>query len=251
MQAVGALAGGTAHELNNAILPIVMMSEDLVDDLAADPVAAQAASSILQAAQRAAAIVSQMLAFSETDVPEAAVHDLAVPAGEAVAFLRNTLPASITIESNVDPRTGASAIAPTALKQVIVNLAINARQAMQGKGTLRISLKPETVVQPRASHGMRLYPGRFARLHVIDDGAGMSAQVRESIFEPFFTTRAVGEGAGLGLSVVHGLVTQHDGTIFVDSEPGRGTQVDVYLPLVSHSEFKREVNGHDEHPAGG
>jgi signal transduction histidine kinase len=233
LEALGRLAGGIAHDFNN-ILVAIFSYADLTDLDAEDPALVRAHMEGLRAAsQRARDLVQQILTFSRQKGDERT--ETAVPPilDEALRFLRSTLPASIELRSHVDPGLPQVMGAPVQIHQVIMNLCVNAAQAMDGSGTLSVRL---TSVEASASLLLRvpdLTEGRrYVQLTVQDSGKGMDAATMSHIFEPFFTTKPSGEGSGLGLAVVHGVVKAHDGAIAVESAPGAGTTFNVYLPAV-------------------
>lgn len=234
MQALGTLAGGTAHEFNNMLLPIIGMTELALDTIPADQPAARYLKTVLQSSERAAELVQRILAFSRAEEGELEPLDLGRVVEATAALLASGAPGTIAVETRIDDR-GLEVLGDDGrLRQLIVNLANNAMQAMEGRtGTLVIALGEVDLAEPRAFAGAEIPPGRYARLRVSDTGSGMDEATLRRIFEPFFTTREVGQGTGLGLAIVHGIVTAHDGLIEVESELGRGTTVTVYLPLLA------------------
>ena len=227
---IGTLAGGVAHEFNNILTPILLYSQVALDDTPPDSAVAKDLTRIVAAAHRARSLVSRILTFSrQMDVPQTSVFPLRPTVEEALVLLRAIVPANIDIV--FDPLEDDSTISGDAslIHQVVINLCTNGYQSMRRTGgtlavRLRVAENP-TVAQ--------LDPGKYAMLEVSDSGHGMDPVVMAHIFEPFFTTRGVGEGTGLGLSVVHGIVTSMDGSITVESDIGRGTTFRVYLPLAS------------------
>jgi signal transduction histidine kinase len=227
---IGTLAGGVAHEFNNILTPILLYSQVALDDTPPDSAVAKDLTRIVAAAHRARSLVSRILTFSrQMDVPQTSVFPLRPTVEEALVLLRAIVPANIDIV--FDPLEDDSMISGDAslIHQVVINLCTNGYQSMRRTGgtlavRLRVAENP-TVTQ--------LDPGKYAMLEVSDSGHGMDPVVMAHIFEPFFTTRGVGEGTGLGLSVVHGIVTSMDGSITVESDIGRGTTFRVYLPLAS------------------
>jgi len=233
MESLGTLAGGIAHDFNNILQPIMLFAEDVADMLPADSPAQDSLSSIIDAAERAAALVRQILDFSREEATPIEPHDIRDLVADAVHLVRRTIPSSVVVESELDRETGDCGLNPGTVTQILSNLAVNASDAMDGKGLLRIELEPVRITKAREGHGLRLPPGDYACLSVTDTGCGMPAWLVDRIFEPFFTTKPVGEGTGLGLSVVHGLVRQHDGAVFVATAPGEGTRFDIYLPILN------------------
>jgi signal transduction histidine kinase len=225
---IGTLAGGVAHEFNNILTPILLYSQVALDDTPPDSAVAKDLTRIVAAAHRARSLVSRILTFSrQMDVPQTSVFPLRPTVEEALVLLRAIVPANIDIV--FDPLEDDSMISGDAslIHQVVINLCTNGYQSMRRTGgTLAVRLR--VAENPTVAD-----PGKYAMLEVSDSGHGMDPVVMAHIFEPFFTTRGVGEGTGLGLSVVHGIVTSMDGSITVESDIGRGTTFRVYLPLAS------------------
>ena len=186
---------------------------------------------ILTAADRAKNLVQQILAFSRRQRQERQVIDLQPVVTEALKLLRSALPSTIEIVQRLSPTPPVLAD-PTQIHQVVMNLCTNAEHAMRGRpGRLEIALEPKQVDEAFANQNPDLRPGRYARLCVRDNGCGMPGELLNRIFEPFFTTKEPGQGTGLGLSVVHGIVKSHDGVILVQSQPGQGTEFQIFLPV--------------------
>ena len=231
MEAIGTLAGGVAHELNNLLQPIILMTELVVAELPNESRHRGQLDRVIDAGAKAAEIVQRILAFGRTDEVAQIPLDMAVVAREAITFIRTILPSSITFHVHMDEKVGVVRGDKTQLTQVLINLATNARDAIGANvGSVWFSL---TSTDIEASTLGTLKPGRYALLVVRDTGVGMDPATVERIFEPFFTTKSVGKGTGLGLSVTHGIVTGHGGLIQVDSAPGRGATFSVYLPLAN------------------
>jgi PAS domain S-box-containing protein len=238
MEAIGTLAGGIAHDFNNIIATILGNTELARQDVSANPQALQSLEEIRKAGSRARDLVQQILSFSRRQPTERKPTTLAPVVAESVRLLRATLPARLTLEVHCDAAVPAVLADATQIEQVLINLATNAMQTMHGRPG-RIGIRLDTVMLDaawadahpalQAMHAKR--PGRTVRLAVSDDGPGMDAATLGRIFEPFFTTRAVDEGIGLGLSVVHGIVQGHEGAIVVDSQPGKGSTFALYLPI--------------------
>lgn len=221
MEAIGTLAGGIAHDFNNILGAILGNAELARQDAEGQPQVQESLSEILKAANRAKDLVQQILSFSRRQPTERHVIDLAPVVEEAVRLLRATVPARIQIETQFEPETPPVHADATQIQQVVLNLGTNAYQAFQGKsGLIRFEVGQGEVV-----------PGTSAAvITVTDTGSGIDRDSLTRLFEPFFTTKPVGEGTGLGLSVVHGIVTDHGGTIHVESEVGKGTKFIVSLP---------------------
>lgn len=232
LQSLGTLAGGIAHDFNNLLTPIIGFSELLKRTIAPGTVARSNLEEILKASQRAKELVQQMLAFSRPAsrirVP-VVLHEVVK---DCLTLLRAGLPTTIEIRSSFDLTNGTVFADPTQLHQVIMNLGINALQAIEGQeGVLDISVRQVQVDSAFASLHPPLAPGPHALLVVRDTGSGIPSEILPSIFDPFFTTKPIGQGSGLGLSVVHGIVTAYGGTIIAESAPGQGSTFTVYLPL--------------------
>jgi len=222
-EAIGTLASGIAHDFNNVLTAIMGQAQLLHDE---SPSTLQVrASEILQASGRARDVVRQLLTFARSTGQEHRPVQLQRVLGEALQLMRASLPASVELEASIDSGTAMVMAEPGQMHQVVINLVANAAAALRGrKGKIGVYLG-----NLRASGGSDTPPGTV-QLRVTDDGAGMPPEVLERIFEPFFTTRPLGEGTGLGLAVVQGIVQDHGGQIFVRSAPGKGTTFDVELP---------------------
>jgi len=223
MEAVGRLAGGIAHDFNNLLTVITSYGDLLLEDLAPDDSRRDDVDQIRKAAEGAAALTRQLLAFSRQQVLEPKVVDLRAILAGTEKLLRRLIGADVHLATSLAPDLGAVKADPGQLEQIIINLAVNARDAMPGGGRLTIEAA-NMVVEAR--------PGRYVMLAVSDTGIGMDEQTKARVFEPFFTTKESGKGTGLGLATVYGIVKQAGGFITVDSEPGRGTTFKVYLPRV-------------------
>jgi signal transduction histidine kinase len=224
LEALGTLAGGIAHDLNNTLMPILALAELLMRNTPEGSGEREDLETIVQASRHGRDLVRRILAFSRHQQLVRARADLAAITHEALQMLRPTIPATVLIieEIEVVPLILAD---PSQIQQVVVNLVTNAVQAIGGRmGTITVGLS--TTIRSRS------LTGNFTRLRIVDTGCGMDAETKNRIFEPFFTTKTVGEGTGLGLSVVHGIITNHGGSIEVRSEPGKGTEFTVFLPTL-------------------
>ena len=232
MEAIGTLAGGIAHDFNNIIGTILGNVELARDDAGAKPGLQQSLAEIRKAGMRARDLVQQILSFSRRQPTALKLIEPGTVAAEVVQLLRSTLPARVEVEAKVAPDTGNILADTTQIEQVLLNLCVNAEQAMAGRPG-RIDIDVRTVVLDAVASRTasdQLAPGSYVVISVSDTGDGMDPATRERIFEPFFTTKPVGEGTGLGLAVAHGIVRAHQGAIAVASEPGKGSRFDVYLP---------------------
>jgi two-component system cell cycle sensor histidine kinase/response regulator CckA len=232
MEALGQLAGGIAHDFNNQLMGIMGYADVLGRRLADQPRLSGLAESIRHSVQRAAELTTKLLSFSrrEVFVPESV--DLHRVVTDVLDLLAHSLDKRITMVRRLEAESRCVLGDPTQLQSAILNLALNARDAMSDGGTL--SFSTTNVVLDETFGSSRLFPassGDYVRLTVSDTGEGMDAQTRQRIFEPFFTTKTEGKGTGLGLPAVYGTIQSHRGTLDVRSEPGRGTEVQVYLPV--------------------
>jgi CheY-like chemotaxis protein len=229
MEAEGQLAGGVAHDFNNLLLAILANAQLAMYRAPSSEIAEHLAE-IEGAAQRAADLTKQLLAFSRRQPLHPVPVDLNALARGLMRMLRRLLPENITIDLIAGQHLASIRADPSQLEQVILNLCVNARDAMEHGGQLR--LETENVVIDDGYRETRPWAkaGRYVVLSVADTGAGMTTEVRERAFEPFFTTKDRHRGTGLGLSTVYGIVQQHDGMVHVDTEPGAGSTFKVYLP---------------------
>jgi signal transduction histidine kinase len=234
MEALGNLAGGIAHDFNNMLLPILNLTEMTKEDLPADHPVQENLSLVIEAAQRASQLVKQILAFGRRGDRQVEILDMSECAAEALRLLRNVLPATITIVDRIESNIGAVQADASELQSIILNLGSNSAHAMTGKaGRLTVALTHLAPDPALAVRHAALSPDRaYARLEVADTGHGMDAATMAKIFNPFFTTKPVGEGTGLGLAMVHGIVENLGGAIEVSSEVGVGTTFVIYVPLV-------------------
>ena len=233
LEAVGRLAGGIAHDFNNLLTAIGGYGQLALASLSGDePRVRGHLGELLQAADRAAALTRQLLAFSRRQVLQPRVLDLNHVVRDVESMLARLIGADVDLVTALDPELGRAQADPSQLEQVVMNLAVNARDAMRHGGRLLIETANAEVDDDFASRHMGLRAGPYVSLTVADTGDGMDAETAAHVFEPFFTTKGAGEGTGLGLATVYGIVKQSNGYVAVDSEPGRGTVVTVYLPRV-------------------
>ena len=243
MEAVGRLAGGVAHDFNNLLTAISSYSELLLADLAAEDPRRLDVTEIRKATDRAATLTRQLLAFSRRQVLQPKVVDLNGIVGGAEKLLRRLIGEDIALATRLDHNLPAVTADAGQVEQVIMNLAVNAKDAMQHGGTL--TLETSTVQIEAAEQTAEqsiVAPGRYVLLKVSDTGTGMDAEIKRHLFEPFFTTKERGKGTGLGLATVYGIVKQSGGFIWVDSEPGRGAAFRIYLPAVDEAARATEVS---------
>jgi len=230
MEAIGTLAGGIAHDFNNLLTGILGYANLLKLQTDEESSTYEAADVIETAAQRASDLTKQLLGFARQGKLQNASVDLHTMITESVALLRRTIDKSINIALRMDAESSEVMGDPSQLQLVMLNLAVNARDAMADGGDLTIDTA--TIEVDRRAHP-DLEPGRYVRLRVSDTGAGIPEEVCERIFEPFFTTKAQGQGTGMGLATVYGIVKNHDGTVAVESKAGAGTTFEVLLPIAS------------------
>jgi two-component system cell cycle sensor histidine kinase/response regulator CckA len=231
MQAIGQLAGGIAHDFNNLLTAIsghcdlLLQRRDEGDPDYADLI------QISQNTDRAGALVSQLLAFSRKQTLRLERLDLRDTLSDITHLLNRLVGERVTLRFSHDPDLPGLRLDRRQLEQVMVNLVVNARDAMPDGGEIRIETEHLTLGEPLVRGRARVPPGDYARIRVHDEGPGIPPETVEKVFEPFFTTKPVGEGTGLGLSTVYGIVKQFGGFVFVDSAPGAGTSFSIYLPI--------------------
>ena len=230
MEAIGRLAGGIAHDLNNALTAINGYAELALTTLAADHEARPDVEEVRRGAERAASVTRQLLAFSRKQLFEPRLFDVNETAAGMARMLSRILGTDIRVSTKL-----ADAALPIVgdagqVEQAILNLALNAKDAMPDGGDLILATALEDVDEASVMTRLPMPAGRYVVLRVIDRGSGMAPDVQARAFEPFFTTKGVGKGTGLGLSMVYGTLKQIGGFIFVDSAVGRGTTIELYFP---------------------
>ena len=233
MEAIGQLAGGVAHDFNNILTAVIGYSDLLLARMAAGDSNRHAVEEIRKGADRAAGLTRQLLAFGRRATTQPRLLDANEAIRDLEPMLRRLVGEDVRFDIALSPSLGKIRIDPTHFEQIIVNLAVNARDALPGGGTIRI----ETDSTDRPESPLEGIPaGRMARLVFSDNGVGIPPEVRDHIFEPFFTTKEAGRGTGLGLATVYGIVRQHHGAIEVSSEPGKGTSFEIHLPEAGGSD---------------
>ena len=263
LEAIGTLAGGIAHDFNNILtaiigyarLGLIQLSED-VEQEKSQPLRYKKLrryfEKIFASGNRAGKLVSQILTFSRWHEIVPKPMDPTPVIKESVKFLRASLPSTITFELSIPANLPLILADPTRINQVIINLATNAAHAMRSQGgTLKIALREQRLTTEKIAMDTVLKPGRYLELEITDTGHGMNEELICQIFDPFFTTKKKGEGTGLGLSVVHGIISQADGGIEVSSQPGRGSTFKVLIPIVPEEQGYTESSSLPETLTGG
>lgn len=247
MQAIGTLAGGIAHDFNNLLTPIMGFANLLQYRLEiSDPQAKESLEQIVRAASRAKELVKQILTFSRQAEHERKPLLIHLIVKEAVKLLKSTIPSNINIQENIQSECGTIFADATEIHQLVMNLCTNAYHAMLEKGgEMGIHLEAVHVDTSLASTSPRLSEGEYVKLTIKDSGCGMTQETLERIFEPFFTTKPQGEGTGMGLAVVHGVVESLNGAIIVESKQGEGSTFQVFLPLLSHAATEQKITDFD------
>jgi two-component system cell cycle sensor histidine kinase/response regulator CckA len=249
LESIGALAGGIAHDLNNILAPILMAS-DLLGVKLQDQESKTMLETVHSCARRGSEMVKQILSFARGVSGDAAIIHLKPLITEMASLAKDTFPRSLKIETSIDRDLHPIVGNTTQMHQVLMNLCVNARDAMPEGGTLRLELRPENVVAKSTAPGPQPEPGRYTVLSVIDTGHGMPPDILGRIFDPFFTTKAEGKGTGLGLATVKEIIKNHRGVLQVFSEPGKGTTFKVYLPATPLSESQKADSTSSGTPAG-
>ncbi len=246
MEAVGNLAGGIAHDFNNILTVIFGYNQLLLDSSASESIQ-EKAGGIRMAAERAAQLTRQLLAFGRRQVLQPQLLDLNVVIRKTAEMLGRLIPENIEIQTCFGRKLRAVTADPTQIEQILINLAVNARDAMSSGGRLTIETRNVEINSDQAAN-VRFASGRYVCLAVRDTGVGMTAEVRARIFEPFFTTKEVGKGTGLGLATVYGIVRQSGGQIVVESTPGEGATFFVYFPASDTTVFSHEESAYCGRP---
>lgn len=247
MESIGRLAGGVAHDLNNLLSPILGYAEMLLTTFDASDSRSDEVKEIERAATRARNLTRQLLAFGRRQVLEMKNVDLSDVVAGFEGILRRTIREDIKVCVSLSSAIGCIRADAAQLEQVLMNLAVNAQDAMPDGGTMTIETADVVLDEGYAESHPEVTPGEYVMLALRDTGVGMDSETRKHVFEPFFTTKEVGKGTGLGLSTVYGIVNQHKGSIWLYSEPGKGTVVKMYFPRV---EGEADVTQAVETPTG-
>lgn len=233
LESLGVLAGGIAHDFNNILAAIIGLTDMALQELPSGTAVHEDLSEVLRAGHRAKELVKQILKFSRQEQEDRRPIFLHQVVREALRLLRASLPPNIDIIDATDVLSGQVLASAAQMHQIVMNYCTNAAHAIGAKqGTIEVSLRDVEVDERMAAKHPLLHPGPYVKLTVMDSGHGMHARVLERIFDPFFTTKPQGEGTGMGLAVVHGLVSAHGGAVLVDSKPGKGAAFHTYLPRI-------------------
>jgi PAS domain S-box-containing protein len=246
MDAVGRLAGGIAHDFNNMLTVIEGYTRMILDDLSPVDPLRDCAEEIHRAAQRAGSLTNQLLAFSRRQIIQPRVISVNDVVRQTEKMLHRLIGEDVELELNLGREAGNIKADPSHIEQAIVNLVVNARDAMPVGGRITIETANVTLDENYSRSHVGVQPGQFSMIAVSDNGHGMDAGTRRRIFEPFFTTKGRGKGTGLGLATVYGTVKQVGGDIWVYSEPGKGTTIKMYFPVVP--ETAADSSAEDELP---
>jgi len=250
MEAVGRLAGGVAHDFNNLLMVVSGYTEVLIEELKENDPLLPKIQVIQQAADRATTLTRQLLAFSRKQLLELKVVDVNAIVADMERLLRPLIGENIDLTTKLSPNVGHTRADAGQLEQVIMNLVVNAKDAMPSGGRILIQTTEEELDAVRREHSL-IQPGSYILLSVSDTGGGMDKETQSRIFEPFFTTKEKGKGTGLGLSTVYGIVKQSGGYIFAHSDTGSGTTFRIYLPKVTDPAGQAGVVKHPQAPIGG
>ncbi|HXP47641.1 MAG TPA: PAS domain S-box protein [Terriglobales bacterium] len=251
LEAIGRLAGGVAHEFNNSATAILGYSSLVIDQAQDNQQLRHYAEEIHKAGQRAASVTRQLLAFSRQQILQPTMLSLNEVVADIEKMLRGLIGEDIRLLTTLDPYLGVVKADSGEMEQVIINLVLNARDAMPDGGVMHIETSNVEVDHVFAAENPDMAPGPHVRLRVTDTGIGLDKQTAAHIFEPFFTTKPVGQGTGLGLSTVYGTVKRSGGGILVFSEPGRGATFEIYLPRLEQALVKPAILFPRRKPDGG
>ncbi len=250
MEAIGRLAGGIAHDFNNLLMVINGYSGSLIKSLDEDNPVREDIQEIYEAGTRAAGLTKQLLAFSRKQIVKPRVLSINQTLQEMDKLLHRVIGEDIALETTLDKDLGLVEADPSQIEQILVNMAVNSRDAMEKGGKLTIETCNLDITECMSEHNLELIPGPYIKISISDTGSGIDAETREKIFEPFFTTKEQGKGTGLGLSTVYGIIKQYSGHITVYSEVGYGTTFNVYLPRVD-ADKTLAANGTPVQTSGG
>ncbi len=232
MEAIGTLAGGIAHDFNNILTSIINSTELAIEDIPGDTMAAKDLLRSLKAARRGSRLVKQILTFSRADTGGFKPIRISEVVEEAVHLIEASLPGNIRIQTHIATEMSICEADPTQIHQVVMNLCTNAFQSLKQMGGVLSVYLEQVDVDENEAVGLDVPPGRYIQLVISDNGPGIDPQIQDKIFDPFFTTKQQGEGTGLGLAVVRGIVRGHHGAIRVESTPHQETKFEIYMPMI-------------------
>jgi nitrogen-specific signal transduction histidine kinase len=245
MEAIGRLAGGIAHDFNNLLTAIIGYSDIIAKDSEVKEKHRTYIEEIKKSAERAATLTQQLLAFSRKQILQPRVINLNIMLKNTKNMLQRMIGEDVTFKLNLAPKIGMIKADPGKIEQVVINLAVNARDAMPNGGSLEVETKDVLLDESFCEVHKGSKPGNYVLLKVHDTGKGIDDETMKHIFEPFFTTKEIGKGTGLGLATVYGIVRQSDGYIDIQSTHGSGTTVNIYLPIVDEKPEKTERSESD------
>ncbi len=250
MESIGTLAGGIAHDFNNILGPIMLHTEMAIDEMSEDNPLQTCMKEIYTATKRARDLVKQILTFARRGSEDRTVLKTSQVIKESIKFLRSTIPTTIEIHYENFASQDTVFADPTQINQIIMNLSANAAHAMrENGGLLEISMDNKDISPKRVYDSLSLEPGRYLKITVKDNGTGISTENLSRIFEPYFTTKKQGEGTGLGMAIIHGIVLNYRGDITIESTQGKGTTVNVYLPVID-AQSSEPVREKEKLPSG-
>ena len=233
MEAIGTLAGGIAHDFNNILGAILGYAEMARDDCLGQPRVVSDLDQVIKAGHRAKELIKQILTFSRQEETQSIPLQPSTIIRETIKMLRSSLPTTIAIKQDINSNTSLILADPTQIHQILINLSTNAFHAMEERGgTLTISLKNRELSQQDLIGIGHCQTGKYVQISIADNGSGMSKEVQEKMFEPYFTTKVIGKGTGLGLAIVHGIVKSYGGFISFDSQIGKGTVFQIFIPAL-------------------
>lgn len=251
LEAIGTLAGGIAHDFNNLLSSILGYTEIIKDETPKDSPIIEDLNKITSAGNNAKNLVKQILDFSRKADVQHIIFQPSSIIKEAINLLRASIPTSIDIEMDIDPKAGLIMADPTQINQIIMNLCTNAFHAMEKTGgKLTVSLKEVELLKKDFPSGTNAKPGLYIDLIVTDTGPGIAKNIKESIFDPYFTTKDFGKGTGMGLAIVHGIVKGYGGFITLDSKKNQGAKFHVFLPVVRKADHEVKEHNNPELPKG-
>ncbi|MBN1221916.1 MAG: response regulator, partial [Candidatus Aminicenantes bacterium] len=237
LEAIGTLAGGIAHDFNNILTSMHAYAQIVKVNVPKNSIAEQNMNELIVSIRRASELIEQILTFSRQVKTEDVYIDISNEIKESIKLFKAALPRNIQVEQDLSPERFLIKANPSQIHQVFMNLYTNAYQAMRRTGGILTVATEKVVIQKKDA--LNLNEGIYCKISIEDTGHGMEREIQKRIFEPFFTTKPVGEGTGMGLSVVHGILRRYGGTIEVESAPGKGSRFDIYFPLEKKADLKK------------